>query len=339
MKIAVDAFGGDNAPDEVIKGAVQAVERFDVGIILTGDEKLLKARFEDLKLSQKNITIADADGIIEIEDNPMDIRKEKKNCSMGVAFQKLVSGEADAFVSAGSTAAIVCGGATVVGRIKGVKRPALAPIVPGFDGRYMLLDAGANDECRPEMLLQFGILGSVYMNRIMKIDSPRVGLLNIGAEEEKGRELEHGAYALLQSSGLNFIGNVEARGVPMNACDVVVTDGFTGNVLLKSIEGMGVFMKKSLKELFYKNIATKIGAAFTLKGIKALSAKMDYKEVGGSPLLGTAKPVIKAHGSSDAKAFFNAIRQAKEFVENDVIEEMTGAVKAAKTANGQESAE
>lgn len=339
MKIVIDAFGGDNAPDEVIKGAVQAVEVLQVGIILAGDEKIIKSRFEALKLPMTGITVADADGVIAIEDNPMDIRKEKKDCSMGIAFQKLNSGDADAFLSAGSTAAIVCGGATIVGRIKGVKRPALAPIMPGIDGKYMLLDAGANEECRPEMLLQFGIMGSVYMEKIMGVKNPKVALLNIGAEEEKGRELEHGAYALLSDSAVNFIGNIEARDVPLNGCDVVVTDGFTGNVLLKSIEGMGAFMKRSLKELFYKNFATKIGAALTMKGIKKLSAKMDYKEVGGSPLLGTAKPVIKAHGSSDARAFYNAIRQAKEFVENNVTEEMTMALRAAKEAEAKPESE
>ena len=203
----------------------------------------------------------------------------------------------------------------------------------------MLIDSGANNECQPEMLSQFGIMGSVYMEKIMGVKNPKVALLNIGAEEEKGRELEHGAYALLSDSAVNFIGNIEARDVPLNGCDVVVTDGFTGNVLLKSIEGMGAFMKRSLKELFYKNFATKIGAALTMKGIKKLSAKMDYKEVGGSPLLGTAKPVIKAHGSSDARAFYNAIRQAKEFVENNVTEEMTMALRAAKEAEAKPESE
>ena len=338
MKIAVDAFGGDNAPDEVIKGAVEAVQVYGVEVVLTGDESTIKSRFEALKLSLNGITIVNADGVIEIEDDPMRIRKDKLNSSMGTAFQLVMKGEADAFVSAGSTAALVVGGTMLVGRIKGVKRPALAPIMPSINGKYILLDGGANLECRPEMLQQFAVLGSVYMDKIMNIQSPRVGLLNIGTEEEKGRELEHGTFELLKKTPLNFIGNIEAREVPLGGCDVVVTDGFTGNIFLKTVEGMGRFMKMSLKKLFFKNFGTKIGALFTMKGIKNLSAQMDYKEVGGSPLLGTVKPVIKAHGSSDAKAFKNAIRQAKEFIENNAIEEMAGALAAMK-ANGTGEAE
>lgn len=330
MKIAVDAFGGDNAPDEVIKGAVQAVAEYGVEVVLTGDEKLIKSRFEALKLSQDKINVVDADGIIQIEDDPMEIRKDKKDCSMGKAFQLVMNGEADAFVSAGSTAALVTGGTLLIGRIKGVKRPALAPIMPSINSHYILLDGGANLEVRPEMLQQFAIMGSVYMSKVMGMDNPRVGLLNIGTEDEKGRDLERETRELLAETPINFIGNTEAREVPLGACEVIVTDGFTGNIFLKTVEGMGKFMKMSLKTLFFKNIGTKIGAAFTMKGIKNLSKQMDYKEVGGSPLLGTAKPVIKAHGSSDAKAFKNAIRQAKEFIENNVIEEMTESLKAIK---------
>lgn len=329
MKIAMDAFGGDNAPDEVIKGAVMAVKKYGIEVVLTGDEKLIRERFKALNLSDKNITVINADGVIQIEDNPMEIRKSKLNSSMGMAFQLVKNGEADAFVSAGSTAALVVGGTMLIGRIKGVKRPALAPIMPSISGNYILLDGGANVECRPEMLQQFAIMGSVYMDKILDVQSPRVGLLNVGTEEEKGRELEHETYELLKKTNLNFIGNVEGRDVPLGACDVIVTDGFTGNVFLKTVEGMGSFMKKSLKTLFYSSVGGKIGALFTMKNIKALSKKMDYKEVGGSPLLGCAKPVIKAHGSSDAKAFMNAARQAKEFIENNVIEAITESLNTA----------
>ena len=329
MKIAMDAFGGDNAPDEVIKGAVMAVKEYGIEVVLTGDEKLIRERFKALNLSDKNITVINADGVIQIEDNPMEIRKSKLNSSMGMAFQLVKNGEADAFVSAGSTAALVVGGTMLIGRIKGVKRPALAPIMPSISGNYILLDGGANVECRPEMLQQFAIMGSVYMDKILDVQSPRVGLLNVGTEEEKGRELEHETYELLKKTNLNFIGNVEGRDVPLGACDVIVTDGFTGNVFLKTVEGMGSFMKKSLKTLFYSSVGGKIGALFTMKNIKALSKKMDYKEVGGSPLLGCAKPVIKAHGSSDAKAFMNAARQAKEFIENNVIEAITESLNTA----------
>lgn len=330
IKIALDAFGGDNAPDEVIKGAEQAVKEYGVEVILCGDEKQVNERIKALGVSANGITVKNAEGVIRIEDNPTDIRKAKQNCSMGVAFQLVKNGEADAFISGGSTAALVVGGTTVIGRIKGVKRPSLAPILPSPAGSYILLDGGANVECRPEMLQQFGIMGSVYMDKIMNVQSPRVGLLNVGTEEEKGRELEQEAGKMLKSAPVNFIGNIEGREAALGGCDVLVTDGFTGNVYLKTVEGMGKFMKMALKKLFFRNIGTKIGAAFTMKGIKELSRQMDYREVGGSPLLGTAKPVIKAHGSSDALAFKNAVRQAKEFIENNVIEEMTAALDKAK---------
>ena len=318
MRIAIDAFGGDNAPDEVIKGAAEAVKEYGVEVILTGDEKTIKERIAALGVPETGLVIENADGVIQIEDDPMEIRKGKSGCSMGRAFALVNEGKADAFVSAGSTAAIVVGGTLVAGRLKGVKRPALVPIMPSTNGLYLLLDGGANTECRPEMLLQFAVMGSVFAEKVMNIKSPRVGLLNIGAEEEKGRELEHGAYELLKSSGLNFVGNVEARDVPLGACDVIVTDGFTGNVYLKTVEGMGKFMKKALKEDIFGSGLAKIGALFSMKGIKKISKQMDYREVGGSPLLGSAKPVIKAHGSSDALAFKNAIRQANEFAANDV---------------------
>ncbi len=328
ITVAMDAFGGDNAPDEVIKGAEQAVKAYGVGIILCGDENKIKERMKALGISENNITVRNADGVIKIEDNPTDIRKSKLNSSMGTAFQLVKNGEADAFISAGSTAALVVGGTTLIGRIKGVKRPSLAPIIPSVNQSYILLDGGANVECRPEMLAQFAVMGSVYMDKIMNVQSPRVGLLNVGTEDEKGRELELEAHKLLSEGPVNFTGNIEGREAALGGCDVLVTDGFTGNIYLKTVEGMGKFMKISLKQLFFKNIGTKIGAAFTMKGIKALSAKMDYRETGGSPLLGTAKPVIKAHGSSDARAFKNAVRQAKEFIENNVIEEITSTLAA-----------
>lgn len=332
IRIAMDAFGGDNAPDEVIKGAEQAVKAYGVEIILCGDEKKVRERMKALGVSENGISVKNADGVIRIEDNPTDIRKAKLNSSMGTAFQLVKNGEADAFISAGSTAALVVGGTTIIGRVKGVKRPTLAPIIPSMNQSYILLDGGANVECRPEMLRQFAVMGSVYMDKIMNVQSPRVGLLNVGTEEEKGRELEMETHKLLKETKLNFIGNIEGREAALGGCDVLVTDGFTGNIYLKTVEGMGRFMKLSLKQLFFKNIGTKIAAAFTMKGIKELSSKMDYRETGGSPLLGTSKPVIKAHGSSDAKAFKNAARQAKEFIENNVIEEITSALASSDNA-------
>lgn len=323
----MDAFGGDNAPDEVIKGAAMAVKAYGAEVILCGEEGRIRERIKALGVSEEGISVRDADGVIRIEDNPSDIRKSKLNSSMGVAFQLVKNGEADAFISGGSTAALVVGGTTLIGRIKGIKRPSLAPILPSVNQSYILLDGGANVDCRPEMLRQFAVMGSVYMDKIMNVQSPRVGLLNVGTEEEKGRELELESHKLLSEAPVNFIGNIEGREAALGGCDVLVTDGFTGNIYLKTVEGMGKFMKLSLKQLFFKNIGTKIGAAFTMKGIKQLSKRMDYRETGGSPLLGTAKPVIKAHGSSDATAFMNAVRQAKEFIENNVIEEIEQVLK------------
>ncbi len=326
MRIAIDGFGGDNSPDEVVKGAVAAAKEYGVTVVITGDTKKLDECFDRLGLSKKGVEFENADGVIRIEDDPKQILKEKKNSSMGVALSMVADGRADAMVSAGSTAALVMGGTLTVKRIKGIKRPSLTPILPGTDSSYILLDGGANLDCRSEMLYQFAIMGSVYMNKIMGIENPRVGLLNVGAEEEKGRELEQQTYELLKNSRLNFIGNVEARNAALGGADVLVTDGFTGNVYLKTVEGMGKFMKGALKGIFYRNVLTKIGALFTMKGIKQISRQMDYRETGGSPLLGTAHPVIKAHGSSDALAFKNAIRQAKQFVEKSVISEIEAAL-------------
>jgi glycerol-3-phosphate acyltransferase PlsX len=336
VKIALDAFGGDHAPDKVILGAAAAIADFTasgspVEIILTGDEEIIKSRMDALGVSAQNITVVNADGVIEIEDDPMSIRTNKKNSSMGIAFQLVASGGADAFVSAGSTAAMVVGATMLVGRMKGVKRPALAPIMPGISGFYMLLDGGANMECRADMLAQFGVMGSIFMNKIMGVENPRVGLLNVGSEREKGRELEQKAYEALQSAPVNFIGNIEGRDPTLNVCDVAVTDGFTGNIYLKAVEGMGAFMKASLRDIFSVNAGSKIGYLLSKKGVKALSRKTDYREVGGSPLLGIKKPVIKAHGSSDELAFKNAIRQAVNFA--GAIGEIERGIAALKEEN------
>lgn len=324
MKIVIDGFGGDNAPDEVVKGAALAVEQLGIEVIITGDVNVLRERMTALGVSDKGITLAAAEGVITTEDNPKSILKEKANTSMGVAFNMLARGEADAAISAGSTAAIVLGGTMIGKRIKGVKRTALVPLMPSKGGkRYAVIDGGANLDCRPEMLQQFAIMGSCFMKATMGIENPRVGLLNIGTEDEKGRQLEQETKALLEKSPINFVGFVEGRDVPLGAVDVLVTDGFTGNVYLKACEGMGVLMKDALKGIFFANILTKLGALCVKKQLKDFMAQMDYKTIGGSPLLGTAKPVFKAHGSSDAIAFLGAFRQAKRFVENNAIAQMT----------------
>ncbi|MGN1108881.1 MAG: phosphate acyltransferase PlsX [Oscillospiraceae bacterium] len=330
MKIVIDGFGGDNAPDEVLKGAALAVKELGIQVAVTGEVAALEERMKALNISADGIELVPAQGVITTEDSPKSVIKENSGTSMGVALYYLAEGKADAFISAGSTAAIVVGGTMVEKRIKGVKRTALVPLMPCYGGgRYSVIDGGANLECRPEMLQQFAVLGSIFMEKTMGIEKPRVGLLNIGTEEEKGRELEHEACKLLRNTpSINFIGYVEGRDAPVGGVDVLVTDGFTGNVFLKACEGMGILMKKSLKDMFFANLKTKMGALMVKKQLGSISKQLDYKTIGGSPLLGTAKPVFKAHGSSDAVAFLGAFRQAKMFVEKNAIDEMTRAIAA-----------
>ncbi len=316
LNIIVDAFGGDNAPLEVIKGCERAVRELGVSIILTGSEPKIKKCAGENGLSLSGIEIVHTDDVFDIHEEPKEIIKSGKNSSMALGLSLLAEGRGDAFVSAGSTGALVMGATFIVKRIKGIKRIAPSPVLPGDNGSFILLDAGANTECRPEMLVQFAIMGSAYMEKVMGVKEPKVGLLNIGSEETKGRELEIEAYKLLEKSGLNFTGNVEARDMPRGDVQVVVTDGFTGNIALKLYEGMGSFFAKKVKWIF--SGAGKLGALFSMGKIKQFRKQMDYKEVGGSALLGVRKPVIKAHGSSDGTAFFNAVRQAKRCIEGDV---------------------
>ena len=249
---------------------------------------------------------------------------------MAVGLQALADGKGDAFVSAGSTGALVVGSTFIAKRIKGVKRPALAPILPSANGHIILMDGGANVDCRPEMLMQFGIMGSCYMEKVMGISSPKVGLLNVGAEDTKGREIDKEAYKLLQNAPVDFYGNLEARDLPKGVCQVAVSDGFTGNIALKLYEGMGSFFAGELKGMLMGGLGGKLAALLIMKKVKAFKKKLDYKEVGGAVLMGIAKPVIKAHGSSDARAFYNAVRQAKQCVDGDVIGEITRSLEAVK---------
>ncbi|HAN44024.1 MAG TPA: phosphate acyltransferase PlsX [Ruminococcaceae bacterium] len=322
MKIIVDAFGGDHAPAEILKGCEQAVSEYGVNIILTGDENIIREVSQKENISLSNIEIVHAEQAMPVEAEPAEIMKSYKDCSMAKGLRLLSEGAGDAFVSAGSTGALLVGGTMIVKRIKGIKRPALATVIPASNGRYMLLDCGANSECRPEMLVQFAIMGSAYMQRLMNVQSPRVGLINIGAEETKGLALQVEAHAMLKAAPVNFVGNVEPRSLPLGEVDVAVADGFTGNVVLKLTEGLGKMFNNQLKGIFYKNIGTKFAAIIVSNGLKLFKKQMDYKEYGGAPLLGLAKPVIKAHGSSDARAIKNAIRQAVGVVKNDVISQI-----------------
>lgn len=320
MRIVVDAFGGDNAPLEIIKGASEASLQFNVEITLTGKKETIeKIIFENNFKFFGELLIVDTDDVITMHDDPTTILKSRSNSSMALAFKELSDSRADAFVSAGSTGAIVVGGTLIIKRIKGIKRPALAGLIPSPEGHYMLLDMGANSECRPEMLAQFGIMASVYLEKVEGIENPKIALLNIGTEDTKGDDLHIEAYKLLKQAPINFIGNVESREMPKGVCDAVITDGFTGNIALKLIEGTSITMFKMIKGLLYKNVLNKLAALVLKKDLYSLKSLMDSSEVGGAPLLGVSKPVIKAHGSSDAKAIKNAIRQAIIFTEKNVI--------------------
>ena len=321
MRIVVDAFGGDNAPLEIIKGAALASNEYKVEITLTGDENVIDKCILDNSLTfYGNLEIVHTTDVISMHDDPTSILKAHKECSMALAFKELCEGRADAFVSAGSTGAIVVGGTLIVKRIKGVKRPALAGLIPSPKSNYLLMDMGANAECRPEMLAQFGVMASVYMEKVEGRANPTIGLLNIGTEDTKGDELRTEAYKILKEAPINFVGNVESREMPKGVCDAVITDGFTGNIALKLIEGTATTFFKMVKGVLYKRLINKLAALVLKKDLYSLKSMMDSSEVGGAPLLGVRKTVIKAHGSSDAKALKNAIKQAVIFTKNKVID-------------------
>lgn len=329
MRIVVDAFGGDNAPVEIIKGSAQAYNEYGVDITLTGNKAKIESVISEYSLNFGNsLVIIDTSDVIDMHDEPTTILKAHRDSSMAKAFDELIEGRVDAFVSAGSTGAIVVGGTLLVKRIKGVKRPALASMLPSPNGSYMLMDMGANSESRPEMLKQFGIMASVYLTAVEGRDDPKIALLNIGTEDTKGDELHKEAYKLLSEAPINFIGNIESREMPKGNCDAVITDGFTGNIALKLIEGTAITLFKMIKGILYKRIFNKIAALILKKDLYSLKSMMDSSEVGGALLLGVNKPVIKAHGSSDAKAIKNAIRQAKNFAENNVIDKIVEGLKS-----------
>ena len=327
MRIIVDAFGGDNAPVEILKGAAKAVATYDCDIILTGDEEKIRQAAAENEISLERMEIVHASDVMTMEDHPKSILREHKDCSMAVALRLLAEGKGDAVVSAGSTGALLMGGTFIVKRIKGVSRPALAPVMPSDDQPFMLIDCGANADCRPEMLVQFAHMGSIYMSHMYPREGgPRVGLLNVGTEDTKGGELQLATFPLLKESDLNFIGNVEARDVPAGVADVVVADGFSGNVLLKTLEGTVDMLLKNLKQSFLSSLRTKIGAALVMPGLRGLKKKLSTSEYGGAVLLGVNKPVIKAHGNSKADGFCSAIRVAAEFAASGAIAQIEAAI-------------
>ena len=321
MRGVKDACAGDNAPLEIVKGASLASVEYGCEITLCGNESEINRVISenDLKFFGE-LRIVHTEDVISMHDDPTSLLKAHKESSMALAFKELSEERADAFVSAGSTGAVVVGGTLIVKRIKGIKRPALGGMIPSPKGIYMLMDMGANSECRPEMLEQFGIMASAYLKGVEGIKNPKIGLLNIGTEDTKGTELQKEAYELLKNAPINFVGNIESREMPKGECDAVITDGFTGNIALKLIEGTASTLFKLIKQVLYKNIFNKLAALVIKKGLYSLKSMMDSTEVGGAPLLGVRKPVIKAHGNSDAKALKNAIRQAITFTETKVID-------------------
>lgn len=331
MKIIVDGFGGDNAPVEIMKGTAAAINEYGMTAVVCGDEQALRKAAEAHGIPLDGMEFLQAGGVMPVEADPTEVIKAYSDSSMAVGLKLLADGGGDAFVTAGSTGAVVVGASMIVKRIKGVKRAALAPLIPDAKGCHMIVDIGANAECRPEMLAQFGVMGSVYMKTFMGVENPRVGLVNIGAEETKGLDLQIQAYKLLQNAPVNFIGNIEARDLPLGGCDVAVTDGFTGNIILKHTEGMGKFFSDELKRMLLGGTLSKLAALILKNSVNDFRKKMDYTEYGGTALIGISKPVIKAHGSSNAKAFKNAIRQAKNMCDNRVIEQMAESLKGSET--------
>ena len=330
MKIIIDAMGGDHAPEQIVLGALQSAKEFSVQIVLVGrgEEILASMRAHGWDTLPDGVEIANAEDVVDMHADPAEVVKKHKGSSMVLGLKMLADGAGDAFISAGSTGALLVGATLVVKRIRGVRRAALAPLLP-IGGGSVLVDAGANTECTPELLLQFGCMGSFYAKKAMKRPNPRVALLNNGAEDTKGDELHREAYRLLQKADadglIHFTGNIEARDVPGGGADVVVADGFSGNVLLKSMEGTALYMSGLLREVFKKS---PLGYLLCKGGVKKMKQSMDYREVGGSVLIGISKPVIKAHGSSDARAIRGAIKQAIAAVESGFCEDIRANVAA-----------
>lgn len=328
MRIIVDAMGGDNAPEEIVKGAIGAAREFGVDVTLVGQEEAVYAclKNEGAEELGDRIRVQNATEVVKMEDDPATILRVKKDSSLAVALNMLKNGEGDACISAGSTGALLAGATLIVKRVHGIRRAALAPVMPNGARGAMLIDCGANVECTPEYLLQFAFMGSFYAKTVLGCPNPRIGLLNVGAEDTKGGDLQKEAFALLKAAGesgsINFIGNVEAREIFFDTVDVVVTDGFSGNIMLKTIEGTAKFISGNLKALLMSGVKSKVGALLAKSKLDDLKKIMDPSEVGGTALLGITKPVIKAHGSSDARAIKNAVNQAKKFIESGITEDI-----------------
>ena len=329
MKIVVDAMGGDHAPQAPVMGAIAANKEYGTNVILVGRGEAILSVLKENGIAQlpANVEIVNAEEVVEMCDDPANAFRKKKDSSLTVGLNLVKNGEGDAFVSAGSTGALLSAGTLLTKRIKGIRRAALAPVVPTGNGGSVLIDCGANTECPPEYLLQFAYMGSYYAERFLDRPNPKVGLLNIGVEPSKGTSLQTTVYPLLEEAGksgrINFVGNVEAREAVEGAVDVIVADGYSGNIMLKAMEGTGKVITGEMKKMFKKNLLTKLAAVLVSSGLEDLKKMMSSDEVGGTPLLGLSRPVIKAHGSSSAYAIQNAIRQAEKYTASGIIESIT----------------
>lgn len=322
MRILVDAMSGDNAPLEILKGVSLAKKEYkDHTLVLVGDENIISDVAVKNEIDLEGIEIINSTSVITMEDSPLCVIRDKKDSSMSIGCKTLANGQVDAFVSAGNTGALVTGATIIVKRIVGINRAAIASVLP-LSNPVLLMDSGANLTVTSDNICQFAFMGAKYMEKIYEIDRPRIGQLNNGTEYNKGNALQIESYQMLSDSGLNFVGNVEGKEIPFDVCDVIVSDGFTGNIFLKTVEGMGKFMLKTLKSVFYTNLATKVSALTMKDKIKEMKHKFDASEHGGAPILGISKPVIKAHGSSDANAIKNAVRQAIYFVETGINDDI-----------------
>lgn len=337
MKIILDAMGGDFAPEAPVMGAIDAAKAYGAQIILVGrgNEILEVLKKNGMDNLPENIEIAHADDVVDMHDDPAKVIHKRKNSSMVIGLRMLAEGKGDAFVSAGSTGALLTGATLIVKRIKGIRRAAMAPTMPTkAGGKVVICDCGANAECTPEFLLQFGLVGSAYAKNVNGVASPKVGLLNIGTEDSKGTQLQKDAYALLSEAKekglINFAGNVEARAVPLGEVDVVVCDGFSGNVLIKSIEGTAMFMGSMVKRMFKKNLGSKIGYLLCKSGVGDIMKLLDSREIGGTQFLGIKQPVIKCHGNSDRLAFRNGLKQAMVAAESNFTEQLEKALAVMK---------
>ena len=329
MKIIVDAFGGDNAPQEILLGCAQARQELGVDILLTGDKARLEACAKELNLAQElaAMEILPCGQTLTMEDEPTSVIREKSDSSMAVGLRALAEGKGDAFASAGNSGALVVGATTIVKRVRGVKRVAFAPIMPKSQGFFMLIDGGANVDCRPEMLLQFGLMGSAYMKRVMGIENPRVGLANVGTEDHKGDQLRQESLALLRAcKDIQFMGNVEARDIPFDGADVIVADGFTGNMILKLYEGVAMALMDKIKGVFMGSMKGKLAAAMVYNDLKKMKKELDYNEYGGAPIMGCAKPVFKIHGSAKASTVKSALRLTRDYAQSGIIAQFGEAV-------------